>query len=356
MLSISPLKAALVLKVTFIESLPIASRPFLTPLAESALREFAAFFYADEKAKETKSDPSYVPSSAKKLGIVLQAMPEVQESQGFKTLRNGLTADLEKFRIFITKEYIIKANDLNVAAKKMRYHVAVCKWMRGLAQAFTAQQGVNNYSEVVAIIDLIAKHRDDILVPLGMTTKTFLAAYKAANNLQVIPSPTINFDFQELLDEINGTPPGENPVAAPNDNNPNAGAIVIIGRANNLGEFDLDGENDDDEMIDAANAASQPMEGIGGRTAICGLIKNAIFKGTIEPIQKFHKQRNENDEAKRIKAAFTSPRLSDAAQRVASIIANKPAAQMPVLRGLVNETTSKSTSALERRIQSLEIS
>jgi hypothetical protein len=187
-----------------------------------------------------------------------------------------------------------------------------------------------------------------------MTTKTFLAAYKAANNLQVIPSPTINFDFQELLDEINGTPPGENPVAAPNDDDPNAGAIVIIGRANNLGEFDLDGENDDDEMIDAANAASQPMEGIGGRTAICGLIKNAIFKGTIEPIQKFHKQRNENDEAKRIKAAFTSPRLSDAAQRVASIIANEPAAQMPVLRGLVNKTTSKSTSALERRIQSLE--
>jgi hypothetical protein len=69
--STSPLKAALVLKVAFIESLPITSRPFLTPLAESALRKFATFFYADEKAKETKSDPSYVPSSAKKLGIVL---------------------------------------------------------------------------------------------------------------------------------------------------------------------------------------------------------------------------------------------------------------------------------------------
>jgi hypothetical protein len=96
-LSISPLKAALVLKVTFIELLPIASRPFLTPVAESALREFAAFFYADEKAKETKSNPSYVPSSAKKLGIVIQAMPEVQESQGFKILRNKLTVDLEKF-------------------------------------------------------------------------------------------------------------------------------------------------------------------------------------------------------------------------------------------------------------------
>ena len=57
--TISPLSAALVLKVTFIESLPIASRPFLTPLAESALREFACLFYAEEKVKETKSNPNY---------------------------------------------------------------------------------------------------------------------------------------------------------------------------------------------------------------------------------------------------------------------------------------------------------
>ena len=105
--STSPLSAALVLKANFIESLPKASRLFLTPLAESALREFASHFYAEEKAKETKSDPNYVLSSAKKLGIVLQAMPEVQESQGFKALRNNLTADLEKFRAMITQEYIL---------------------------------------------------------------------------------------------------------------------------------------------------------------------------------------------------------------------------------------------------------
>ncbi len=100
---ILPLKAALVLKANLIELLPIVSRPFLTPLAKSALREFATFFYPEEIAKETKSDPTYVPSSVKKLGIVLQAMPEVQESQSFKTLRNKLTADLEKFRNMITK-------------------------------------------------------------------------------------------------------------------------------------------------------------------------------------------------------------------------------------------------------------
>jgi hypothetical protein len=92
----SPLKAALVLKVNFIELLPIASHPFLTPLAESILCKFACLFYAEEKAKETKSDPSYISSSVKKLEIVLQAMPEVQECQGFKTLCNNLTVDLER--------------------------------------------------------------------------------------------------------------------------------------------------------------------------------------------------------------------------------------------------------------------
>jgi hypothetical protein len=63
--TISPLSAALVLKVTFIKSLPNASRPFLTLLAESALHEFACLFYAEEKVKETKSNPNYVSSSAK---------------------------------------------------------------------------------------------------------------------------------------------------------------------------------------------------------------------------------------------------------------------------------------------------
>jgi len=53
--TVSPLSAALALKVIFIESLPNASCPFLTPLAESALREFACLFYTEEKVKQTKS-------------------------------------------------------------------------------------------------------------------------------------------------------------------------------------------------------------------------------------------------------------------------------------------------------------
>ncbi len=84
--STSPLKAALLLKVYFIELLLNASRPYLTPLDKSTLCEFSCLFYGEEKAKEKKSDLSYVLSSVKKLKIVLQAMPEVQKSQCFKTL------------------------------------------------------------------------------------------------------------------------------------------------------------------------------------------------------------------------------------------------------------------------------
>jgi hypothetical protein len=54
-------------------------------------------------------------------------MPEVQESQDFKALRNDLTAELEKFRVMITQEYVLKANDLNVDAKRGKSYAAICK-------------------------------------------------------------------------------------------------------------------------------------------------------------------------------------------------------------------------------------
>jgi hypothetical protein len=144
----------------------------------------------------------------KKPWIVLQAMPEVKESQGFKTLCNNLTADLEKMYAMILQDYVLKANDMNIEAKRERYCAAICKWIGGLAQAFIVQQDVNNYNEDVAVMDLIASAQDNILVPLGITLPKFLAACKAANNLQGgIPTPTVDFNFQNEMNRINGTPP-----------------------------------------------------------------------------------------------------------------------------------------------------
>ncbi len=71
-------------------------------------------------------------------------MPEVQDSQGFKALLNNLITELEKFCAMIMQEYVLKANNLNVNAKRTRYHAAICKWIQGLAQAFIVQQNIYN--------------------------------------------------------------------------------------------------------------------------------------------------------------------------------------------------------------------
>ncbi len=104
-------------------------------------------------------------------------------------------------------------------------------------------------------------------------------------------------------------------------------------------------------MINATNSVITAA--IGGRATICCLILDAINKGTIEPIQKCHLQRKENNKTKRIKAAFNLPRLNKAVQCVATIIANEPPAQMPVLCRIIQETTAKSASAMEHCLQSL---
>ena len=83
-------------------------------------------------------------------------------------------------------------------------------------------------------------------------------------------------------------------------------------------------------------------------------IHNAIMRCVIEPIHAFHKQRLDNKEAKRIKAAITLPRLSDTTQRVAQVVASEGPVERPVLRGLIQETANNSTSDLEKRLKSLE--
>ena len=87
------------------------------PDSKKTLHEFTIYLYAKEKANETKSNLNYVASSTRKLNIVLLTESNEQESQAFKTLRDELTARLEKFRIEITQDFVIKAADITVDAK-----------------------------------------------------------------------------------------------------------------------------------------------------------------------------------------------------------------------------------------------
>ncbi len=164
----------------------------------------------------------------------------------------------------------------------------------------------------------------------------------ANNLLGGIPTPTVTCNFEDKINRINNTPHLE---TAEN-------AIAFLTAPTEGEDTDIqDNGKNKQEMINATNAVKTTA--IGGRATICHLILDAINKGTIEPIQKCHLQRKENNETKRIKVTFTSPCLNKAVQRVATIIANEPPAQMPVLRGLVKEATVKSTSAMEHRLQSL---
>ena len=351
--TMSPLAAALVLKDKFIVSLHIMSQPFLQPLSTSVLSKFATAYYAEAKHNETKSDQNYVSKSVKGLGFLLQGLPEVEQSEGFKALRNDFTIDLEKFRMSIMQNYVFPLNDMNVEAKRHQFHIALCKLLHGLATIYIAQCGITGYSEDVAIADLITIKNDTILVPVNLNTKQFLKVYVKAHGIQVFPKPSINNNISNLIDEINGAPPVQaNAEEADADANQADGVegAPQDPQVWNLEEEEEGNQNDDAEMMElAANA-----EIIGGRSTVCRNIFDAIMRCVIKPIHAFHKQRLDNEEAKRIKAAITLPRLSDTAQRVAQVIASERPVERPVLRGLIQETANNSTSDLEKRLNSLE--
>lgn len=254
----------------------------------------------------------------------------------------------------IMQNYVFPLNDLNVKAKRHQFHIAFCKLLRGLATIYIAQCGITGYSEDVAIADLITIKNKSILVSVNLNTKQFLKAYVKAHGIQVFPKPSIYNNLSNLIDEINGAPPvqanAEEADAGANQADGVEAAPQDQDQVEDLEEEEEGDQNDDAEMMElAANA-----EIIGGRSTVCRNIFDAIMRCVIEPIHTFHKQRLDNEEAKRIKAAITLPRLSDTAQQVAQVVASERLIERPVLRGLIQETASNSTSDLEKRLKSLE--
>ena len=175
------------------------------------LSKFATAYYAGAKHNETKSDQNYVSKSVKGLGYLLQRLPKVGQSEGFKALRNIFTIDLEKICMSNMQNYVFPLNDLNVEAKKHQFHIAFCKLLRGLATIYIAQCGNPGYSKDVAIADLIKIKHDNILVPVNLNIKQFLKTYVKAHGSQVFPKPSIDNYLSDLIDEINGAPPVQAP-------------------------------------------------------------------------------------------------------------------------------------------------
>jgi hypothetical protein len=106
-------------------------------------------------------------------------------------LCDDLTADLEKFCLLVTRNYVLVAANMTIDAMKTRYHASIFKWIRRLATVFIAQQGFKNYNGDVAIMDLIAIDQGALLVPIGLIIPQFLFVYKTSCKLPLLPTPCV---------------------------------------------------------------------------------------------------------------------------------------------------------------------
>ena len=218
----TPLREALKLSLEYIATLHIGLTTFLSTLAEQCLKDYAVYFYAHEKNKGMRLDPTQVPTSIKKIRLTLHPLEEVKESEDFMALHTQLVAETEALQRKWTTEYAMVVDTWNCNALRRRCHFSICKKLRNAAKAFIAQTGIQKYSEDAAIIDLISTSRNTILTtPLPLDIREFLYLYKEANELRTLPMPTtstLNSEIKNIIDEINKTV--QTTAAATNDNPP----------------------------------------------------------------------------------------------------------------------------------------
>jgi len=81
----TPLVIALELGTRYVATLHEEAQPFLRECVEQAIGSFATYYWKQKKHQEMVEDPNYVPSSCK-IGLTLNAVSEVRESEDFITL------------------------------------------------------------------------------------------------------------------------------------------------------------------------------------------------------------------------------------------------------------------------------
>ena len=161
--------------------------------------------FKSEKQKEMIATPEYVPTCCRYVGIKLQAVSEVTESSGFKTLNDKLAEEIKATRREWATRFYFPAYDMNVKALKKRFHLSFCRLMTLAARGFIAQVGIGEYDATVAVMDLLSMHGAEVLAPLNVTTHDFLVLLKEATGMTIIPSPTVEHSLSDELHKINGT-------------------------------------------------------------------------------------------------------------------------------------------------------
>jgi hypothetical protein len=99
-----------------IEMLHKALQPIRHNLTETCLRCFASYYYKNAKHKEMLLNLNYVPVSCKKIGLTLQGIDEVKETEDYKSLCSHLAVRLEEIQCKLAKDYAMKVDDMNRCA------------------------------------------------------------------------------------------------------------------------------------------------------------------------------------------------------------------------------------------------
>ena len=205
----TPLEAAMAAANTYVETLHKKLRPFLTDLIRQVLKDASVSHFKSEKLKEINATSEYVPAICGTIGMKLQAVSEVTKSSGFQALEDELTEAIQATRRDWATRFVLPVFDMNVKALRRRFQLSFCRLLSSAAKGFIAQVGIEGYDAIVAIMDLLSIHGDEVLAPLNVTTHDFLVLLKEAAGTTIIPSPTGDHSLSEVLHKINGTSPLE---------------------------------------------------------------------------------------------------------------------------------------------------
>ena len=209
---VTPLEAAQAMRDRHFETLHKDLRPFLKTLSNDVLKNYVSFFHKNERHREMSDDPNHVATSViKNVKLTLSPMDEVEKSEGYKALHSQLEVEIATIRREWTLKYTNVVHDYNRRALSTRFKHAFCKLLPEAARCFIAEHDVKNYGIHQAVMDLLASYPDEVTAILNDTPRHFLRSYKEANELTVLPMPTVKGvkDLTMIISSLNGPTPRE---------------------------------------------------------------------------------------------------------------------------------------------------
>ena len=192
--TLSPLESAKTsVLVPYVETLHHAQQPSTTALFKKFGHAYAAWYWKNEKHTQMMNNKDYVPASCK-VGLDLNATPETKKSEDYTTLCAQKDAYIVEIRSGLAA-YAKDAHALNVKSYRKTAFNAFCQLLFSAVNGHIAKLGINpnEYSAAQACMDLFALKTDECTAFLAISISDVLRHFKRANDLAVLPEPTVPY-------------------------------------------------------------------------------------------------------------------------------------------------------------------